>query len=44
MKEARIDEILNSIAATNLVYLPKKEPLLPGDFFKTNVDYRQRIG
>lgn len=44
MKEARVDEILNSIAETCLVYLPTSEPMLPSEFYKANVAYREHIG
>lgn len=43
MKEARIDEVLETIATTCLVYLPN-EPIAPLELLKENVKYSQTIG
>lgn len=42
MKEARIDEILDSIATTSLVYLPVEEPLMPSELLKYNIQHREK--
>nr|CAI5817756.1 unnamed protein product [Callosobruchus analis] len=42
MKEARIDEVLETIAATCLVYLPD-EPLKPTEFLERNIEHRRKI-
>ncbi|XP_044745141.1 dynein axonemal heavy chain 8-like [Coccinella septempunctata] len=42
LMEARIDEILNQIANTSLLYLPT-EPLMPKDFLQANIEYRRLI-
>lgn len=43
MKEARIDEVLESIATTPLVHLPDV-PLRPKDFYEENMKYGYKIG
>lgn len=40
MKEARIDEVLDNIAAESLVYLPGK-PLPPSKLIELNVEHRK---
>ncbi|XP_044760955.1 dynein axonemal heavy chain 8-like isoform X2 [Coccinella septempunctata] len=42
MKEARIDEVLESIASTPLVYLPDF-PLKPKEFYEENIKYGNKI-
>lgn len=43
MKEARIDEVLETIANTSLVYMPT-EPTTPAEFLQQNIEYGQYIG
>lgn len=43
MKEARIDEVLESIAASCLVYFPDK-PVEPPTFLKMNIEHREEMG
>lgn len=43
MKEARIDEVLESIAFMSLVYLPD-EPIDPKEFVNKNIEHRKQIG
>lgn len=42
MKEARIDEVLETIAMTCLVFLPN-EPIAPSEFLQENIKYGQEI-
>ncbi|XP_060520516.1 dynein axonemal heavy chain 8 isoform X2 [Cylas formicarius] len=42
MKEARIDEVLETLANTSLVYLPG-EPISPNAFVELNIKYSQEI-
>ncbi|XP_025829635.1 dynein heavy chain 8, axonemal [Agrilus planipennis] len=42
MKEARIDEVLENLAITSLVYLPN-EPVLPTEFVELNLQHREKI-
>lgn len=43
MKDARIDEVLDNLANTNLVYLPPTA-LTPQEFFEQNKTYMNHIG
>lgn len=43
MKEARIDEVLDSIASESLVYLPPK-PVFPSELLKMNIEHRENMG
>lgn len=43
MKEARIDEVLDTLSTTDLVYLPQK-PIPPDEFLKLNKKHRKKIG
>lgn len=43
MKEARIDEVLDSIAASCLVHFPDK-PVEPLTLLKMNIEHRQEMG
>lgn len=43
MKEARIDEVLDNIAADSLVYLPES-PLSPSKLLETNIEHRKAKG
>lgn len=43
MKEARIDEVLDSIAAESLVYFPDN-PLPPSQLLTMNIEHRCRKG
>lgn len=43
MKEARIDEVLDSIAGESLVYLPNK-PLTPSKLLEMNLEHRKTKG
>lgn len=42
MKEARIDEVLESISNTVLIYLPDV-PLFPTEFFDRSLEYNNKI-
>ncbi|KAG5868053.1 hypothetical protein JTB14_022256 [Gonioctena quinquepunctata] len=42
MKEARIDEVLENLATTSLVFLPS-DAINPSEFLEMNVKYRQKI-
>lgn len=43
MKEARIDEVLDTLSTTCLVYLPQ-QPIPPREFLKLNKEHRKKIG
>lgn len=43
MKEARIDEVLDTLSTTTLVYLPP-DAILPSEFLSLNEDHRIKIG
>lgn len=43
MKEARVDEVLDSIAMTSLVYLPD-EPVSPSQLLQMNVEHKDNVG
>ncbi|XP_050311595.1 dynein axonemal heavy chain 8 [Anthonomus grandis grandis] len=42
MKEARIDEVLETIAVTPLVFLPN-EPIAPSEFLQENIKYGHEV-
>ncbi|KAJ8937281.1 hypothetical protein NQ314_011969 [Rhamnusium bicolor] len=41
MKEARIDEVLDTLSVTSLVYLPE-DAISPSEFLEENVKHRQK--
>lgn len=43
MKEARIDEVLENLSYTSLVYLPD-EPIDPKEFVEKNIEHRRKTG